>query len=275
MEELQRLNKHIVKLWNIDPIWLMCIIICKGVLLQKKQKLDEAIKSYQRAIHFRPLLALAYVNLGTALIALRRYGEAVVVLERVSTLDGTGLRDKREHKYAKISALLQMGALYSNQGYLHMALAVYRKAVAGLPEYYPPQKLYTILGETLAELNQDEEAEKWYRAALFAEPNHVPAHITYGKLLSKNISRSVEAEQWFRGAQRLAPNNPNVYYHFGAFLTSGKRLTEAATMYERAAELSPTDCELAVAAAIAAQKAGKQKQAERWNRKCVGMKSKG
>lgn len=37
-------------------------------------------------------------------------------------------------------------------------------------------------------MQQDEEAEKWYRAALEAEPQHVPAHITYGKLLSKNVS---------------------------------------------------------------------------------------
>lgn len=37
-------------------------------------------------------------------------------------------------------------------------------------------------------MQQDEEAEKWYRAALEAEPDHVPAHITYGKLLAKNVS---------------------------------------------------------------------------------------
>lgn len=45
-----------------------------------------------------------------------------------------------------------------------------------------------MLGETLARLQQDEEAERWYQAALSAEPDHVPAHITYGKLLAKNVS---------------------------------------------------------------------------------------
>lgn len=45
-----------------------------------------------------------------------------------------------------------------------------------------------MLGETLARLQQDEEAERWYQAALNAQPDHVPAHITYGKLLAKNVS---------------------------------------------------------------------------------------
>lgn len=48
--------------------------------------------------------------------------------------------------------------------------------------------MFNVLGETLARLHQDEEAERWYRAALRAQPDHVPAHITYGKLLAKNVS---------------------------------------------------------------------------------------
>lgn len=50
------------------------------------------------------------------------------------------------------------------------------------------QSVFNVLGETLARLQQDEEAERWYMAALQAQPDHVPAHITYGKLLAKNVS---------------------------------------------------------------------------------------
>lgn len=49
------------------------------------------------------------------------------------------------------------------------------------------QSVFNVLGETLARLQQDEEAERWYQAALTAQPDHVPAHITYGKLLAKNV----------------------------------------------------------------------------------------
>lgn len=51
------------------------------------------------------------------------------------------------------------------------------------------QSVFNVLGETLARLQQNEEAERWYQAALNAQPDHVPAHITYGKLLAKNVSK--------------------------------------------------------------------------------------
>ncbi|KAF5292541.1 hypothetical protein FQR65_LT01687 [Abscondita terminalis] len=243
-----------------------------GILLQGKHRLEEAIHSYQRAIHFRPSLALAYVNLGAALIAAGRCQEAVSILRQGSRLDGTGLRDRREHESARVSALLQLGGLYSDQGRLQRALAAYREAAHSLPKHYPPQSVFNLLGETLARLKQDEEAERWYQAALNAQPDHVPAHITYGKLLAKNVSRVAEAEQWFRRAQRLAPEDPSVYHHYGEFLASRSRHKEAADMYEKAAELRPRDYELAVAAATAMRQAGRQNDAERWYRQAVSLK---
>lgn len=82
---------------------------------------------------------MAYVNLGAALISAGRCQEAVSVLRQGSRLDGTGLRDRREHETARVSALLQLGALYSEQGRLQRALAAYREAAYSLPEHYPPQ----------------------------------------------------------------------------------------------------------------------------------------
>lgn len=55
------------------------------------------------------------------------------------------------------------------------------------PNFLLFQSVFNVLGETLARLQQDEEAERWYQAALTAQPDHVPAHITYGKLLAKNV----------------------------------------------------------------------------------------
>ncbi|XP_057663006.1 protein O-mannosyl-transferase TMTC2-like [Diorhabda carinulata] len=242
-----------------------------GILLQGKNKLDEAILSYQRAIHFRPSLALAYVNLGTALISTGRCQEAASILRQGSRLNGTGLKDRKEHETAKVSALLQLGALYSDQGRLQRALAAYREAAHSLPDHYPPQSVFNVLGETLARLEQDEEAERWYIAALHAQPDHVPAHITYGKLLAKNMSRVAEAEQWFRKAQKIAPKDPSVFHHYGEFLASRRRYKEAANMYEKAAELRPEDYELAVAAATAMRQAVRYQDAERWYRKAVSI----
>ena len=45
-----------------------------------------------------------------------------------------------------------------------------------------------MLGEAFFKLGNLAEAEGWYKAALRAKPDHVPAHLTYGKLLAKMVS---------------------------------------------------------------------------------------
>lgn len=89
--------------------------------------------------------SVAYVNLGAALITAGRCQEAVSVLRQGSRLDGTGLRDRREHESARVSALLQLGGLYSDQGRLQRALAAYREAAHSLPKHYPPQVSLLLL----------------------------------------------------------------------------------------------------------------------------------
>jgi hypothetical protein len=82
---------------------------------------------------------VAYLNLGTSLIALGKCHEAALVLRDGTKLDGSGLRDRTEHENARISSLIQLGGLYTEQGKLQRALAVYREALHTLPSSYPPQ----------------------------------------------------------------------------------------------------------------------------------------
>lgn len=82
---------------------------------------------------------MAYLNLGTSLIALGRCQEAANVLREGSRLDGAGLRDRSAHDNARMASLLQLGGLYAEQGKLQRALAIYREALHNLPEKYPPQ----------------------------------------------------------------------------------------------------------------------------------------
>jgi len=50
------------------------------------------------------------------------------------------------------------------------------------------QSLFNMLGEAYSRLGRDADAEPWFRASLSTRPDHVPAHLTYGKLLSRNVS---------------------------------------------------------------------------------------
>lgn len=42
-------------------------------------------------------------------------------------------------------------------------------------------------GEAYIRLNKLTEAEHWYRESLRAKPDHIPAHLTYGKLLAMTV----------------------------------------------------------------------------------------
>ncbi|XP_043267624.1 protein O-mannosyl-transferase TMTC2 [Venturia canescens] len=243
-----------------------------GILQQGRRNYEEAILSYQRAIHFRPSLAQAYVNLGSALVSVGRGTEAAGILRAGASLDGSALKDRRAHEAARVQALLQLGGLYADQGKLQGALSAYKEALHVLPEHYPPQSVYNLLGETLSRLQQYAEAERWFQASLASQPDHVPAHITYGKLLARNSSRVLEAERWFLRARRLAPNDPSVHHHYGMFLTAQGRLSEAAEEQLRAAELSKSDYELSVGAASALRQADRRDEAEIWYRHAVGLR---
>ncbi|XP_076174227.1 transmembrane O-mannosyltransferase targeting cadherins 2 isoform X1 [Ptiloglossa arizonensis] len=243
-----------------------------GILQQGRKNYEEAILSYQRAIHFRPSLAQAYVNLGAALATVGRGTEAAAVLRTGASLDGSGLKDKRAHEAARVQALLQLGALYADQGRLQRALSAYREALHAMPDHYPPQSVYNLLGETLSRLQQYAEAERWFQASLASQPDHVPAHITYGKLLARNSSRVLEAERWFLRARRLAPDDSSVHHHYGLFLTSQGRLSEAAEEQLRAAELSRSDYELSMAAASALRQADRLEDAEVWYRHAASLR---
>lgn len=82
---------------------------------------------------------VAYLNMGTSLIALGRCNEAAHILRQGSKLDGHGLRDRTAHDNARISMLIQLGSLYAEQGKLQRALSIYREALHTLPKHYPPQ----------------------------------------------------------------------------------------------------------------------------------------
>ncbi|XP_049939011.1 protein O-mannosyl-transferase TMTC2-like [Schistocerca serialis cubense] len=136
------------------------------------------------------------------------------------------------------------------------------------------ESLFNLLGEAQARLGRHAEAERWFQESLRAKPDHVPAHLTYGRLLARNSSRAAEAEQWYRRALRLAPDDASVLLHYGQFLLSQQRPAEAAAALTRAASLSPEALayEDAMNAAASLRLAGDLRAAETFYRMAVSMR---
>ncbi|XP_018895738.2 protein O-mannosyl-transferase TMTC2 [Bemisia tabaci] len=240
-----------------------------GLLLQGKGSHEEAIICYKLAIHYRPSLAVAYLNLGQLLSTQGKEQEAEQILTKGSQLPGEGLKDPKAHMTAQVSAMVHLGQLYMKRGEFESAANSYRQALRHVNIYPQPQVLYSLLGESLSHLGFQAEAEKWYQTALQVKPDHVPAYLTYGKLLAKNRTRLYEAEHWFRRAKKLSPNDPQVYQHFGQFLCQNERFAEAVPIWIRATELAPHQNELLIGAATALRQAGQIAKSEKYYRKAL------
>ncbi|XP_065573977.1 protein O-mannosyl-transferase Tmtc2-like isoform X3 [Artemia franciscana] len=243
-----------------------------GILLQNQDRLEEAIICYRSAIQCRPSLILAYLNLGIVLSKQGKITEAMDIFKTSLTITADSVRDWRSHESARTSALLQIGRIYSDKGEHELAIQTYTTALKQMPDHYQPQSLYNLLGESCHKLGQDIEAEHWFQMALGAKPDHVPAYLTYGKMLARNESRLLEAEAHLRRAQVLAPSDSSVNQHLGQFLMEHERYKEAAAVFRMALEQSPHDSDLLSALGHALKEMNDLNQAEIYFRRAAAVK---
>ncbi|KOB69664.1 Uncharacterized protein OBRU01_16672, partial [Operophtera brumata] len=97
-------------------------------------------------------MALAFVNLGTSLMADGRLAEAASALRAGSRADGVRVRDRREHDAARVSAL----------------------------------NVLSMAGEIYVQLQQWPLAEHSILAALAEAPRHIGTHITLAQIVARN-----------------------------------------------------------------------------------------
>jgi tetratricopeptide (TPR) repeat protein len=183
-------------------------------LLQHQGHWNEALRSYQQAIRYRPKLAAAHLNLGVTLVLLNRKAEAEHVFAQCAELSGLDLKDWHSHRRHQTSALMQLGRLLAERGEHRLAIEAYRKALQRRPVGFETHTLLNVLGEAHFQLGEMDEAELWYGRSLQSKPTHVPAHLTLAKLFQRT-SRPSDALQSYRNALQLAPDDPNVLLHYG------------------------------------------------------------
>ncbi|KAJ8262456.1 hypothetical protein GJAV_G00166680 [Gymnothorax javanicus] len=234
-----------------------------GLLLQESSQFSEALHYYKLAIASRPTLASAYLNTGIILMNQGRLDEAKRTFVTCANIPDENLKDPHAHRSSVTSCLYNLGKLLHEQGHQEEALSVYKEAMQKMPKQFAPQSLYNMMGEAYMRLNRLQEAGHWYRESLRAKPNHIPAHLTYGKLLAM-MGQKTEAEQYFLKAISLDPNKGSCYMHYGQFLLEESRLQEAAVMAEKAASLESGEFDVVFNAAHMLRQAGLNDAAEKF-----------
>ncbi|XP_075456609.1 protein O-mannosyl-transferase TMTC2 isoform X3 [Ascaphus truei] len=132
-------------------------------------------------------------------------------------------------------------------------------------------KVNPAKGEAYMRLNKVSEAEHWYVESLRSKPDHIPAHLTYGKLLTLT-GRKSEAERYFLKAIQLDPTKGNCYMHYGQFLLEESRLLEAAEMAKKAAELDSSEFDVVFNAAHMLRQASLNEAAEMYYKMAAGLR---
>ncbi|XP_050929487.1 protein O-mannosyl-transferase TMTC2 isoform X1 [Lates calcarifer] len=273
-----------------------------GLLLQESNKFSEALHYYKLAIGSRPTLASAYLNTGIILMNQGRLDEAKRTFLTCADIPDENLKDPHAHKSSVTSCLYNLGKLLHEQGHQEEALSVFKEAIQKMPRQFAPQSLYnmmvllaaplsrclsdaeeqklsseadlggnlhpaglapTLSGEAYMRLSKLTEAEHWYRESLRAKPDHIPAHLTYGKLLAMT-GQKTEAERYFLKAIQLDPTKGNCYMHYGQFLLEESRLLEAAEMAEKAARLDSGEFDVVFSAAHMLRQASLNEAAEKY-----------
>uniref|UniRef100_A0A8C4IBL6 dolichyl-phosphate-mannose--protein mannosyltransferase n=1 Tax=Dicentrarchus labrax TaxID=13489 RepID=A0A8C4IBL6_DICLA len=242
-----------------------------GLLLQENERFSEALHYYKLAIGSRPTLASAYLNTGIILMNQGNLEEAKRTFLTCADIPDENLKDPHAHKSSVTSCLYNLGKLLHEQGQQEEALSIYKEAVQKMPRQFAPHSLFNMMGEAYMRLNRLEEAGHWYRESLRTKPDHVPAHLTYGKLLSI-IGQKTEAEKFYLRAIQLDPTKGNCYMHYGQFLLEQSRLGEAAEMAERAAELDSSEFDVVFSAAHMLRQASLNEAAERQYERAASLR---
>uniref|UniRef100_A0A8C5E4G3 dolichyl-phosphate-mannose--protein mannosyltransferase n=1 Tax=Gouania willdenowi TaxID=441366 RepID=A0A8C5E4G3_GOUWI len=232
-----------------------------GLLLQENERYSEALHYYKLAIGSRPTLASAYLNTGIILMNRGNLEEAKSTFLTCADIPDENLKDPHAHKSSVTSCLYNLGKLLHEQGQQEEALSVYRAAVQKMPKQFAPHSLFNMMGEAYMRMNKLEEAAHWYRESLRAKPDHIPAHLTYGKLLSIT-GQKTEAERYYVRAIQLDPMKGNCYMHYGQFLLEQSRHSEAAEMAVKAAELDSSEFDVVFSAAHMLRQANQNEAAQ-------------
>ncbi|MGH0162095.1 UNVERIFIED_CONTAM: hypothetical protein FKN15_042522 [Acipenser sinensis] len=222
-----------------------------GLLLQENNKFSEALLYYKLAIGSRPTLASAYLNTGIILMNEGRLDEAKRTFLTCAEIPDENLKDPHAHQSSVTSCLYNLGKLFYERGQIEVSRISMREAYM--------------------RLNKLTEAEHCYRESLRAKPDHIPAHLTYGKLLAIT-GHKLEAERYFLKAIQLDPTKGNCYMHYGQFLLEESRLLEAAEMAGKAAELDSTEFDVVFNAAHMLRQASLNEAAEKYYRLAAGLR---
>jgi Flp pilus assembly protein TadD len=218
--------------------------------------MTDPVAVWRAAVAARPLDAVVYCGLATALWQVGEREEAVVTLREALRLNPT-----------QVEAHNQLATALAELGDLDGALALYRSGLRLAPAH--PQMLANF-GNALMRAENAVEAEAAYRAALHQKPDHVGALNNLGNALMV-LGRPGEALAQYEQAHALLPQSWGTQNNIATALLALHRPTEAEAVLRRVLEILPDYAQAAnnLGGALLAQ--DRLEEAAAWFEHAIGI----
>jgi len=223
-----------------------------GACYANLEKLDDAVKRYERSLAIKPDYPEAYNNLGNALKELNQldnaincYNQALAIKPDFSeafnslgnTLKELGQPDTAVKSYEQLltikpdfaEAHFNLAVTLQGIGRLNAAFKSYEKAVALRPDY---TEAHNNLGSIHQEFHQPDKAVKCYEQALSIEPDFAEAHNNLGIAL-KDIGQLDAAINCFKKALAIKPDFADAQYSLGLINQDLGQVDDAIKQYEK------------------------------------------
>ncbi len=262
-----------------------------GVDLADRNRTDEAMAQYRKALEIKPDFAEAHNNLGSALIDQGRFDEAIDHCRKAletqpdnaiihaclgrALVSGHRFEEAIGHyrKALEINpdyadAYYFLGVALAHLGRLDEAIGRYRKSL----EIQPNSAIvHTMLGIALASRGQLDEAVEHYRKSLEIQPHDAETHYNLAFALAR-LGRLDEAIGHYRKSLEIQPNSAIIHTRLGIALASRGQLDEAVEHYRKSLEIQPRDAETHYNLAFALARLGRLDEAIAHYRKGLDVK---
>ncbi len=195
-----------------------------GLALGALERHGEAVASFDRALAIRPAFAEVLCSRAVALGKLGRHEQALAGFERALAL---------RPGYAE--ALYNRGVTLGNLGRHVEAVESYDRALARDPAH---ARAWNNRGVALGELERHEEAIASFDRALAVRPDFTEALLNRGLTLA-DLGRHEEAIADYDRALAVDPGHAEALFNRGTSLASRNRPDEALASFDKALALRP------------------------------------
>ena len=194
-----------------------------GVCYAGLSLMDDAVKSYEKAVAIKPDYADAHFNLGNILRDLGELDGAIKSF--VKTIEIMPEYDEAQYN---------LGVTLQELGQLDEAIEQYEKALSINPEN---ADLILNLGFIYQSLGQIDEAIEQYDNALTIDPDNAKV-LNNLAVIFRDLDQVDEAIKYFKKALAIKPDYADVYYNLGFIYQDLGQVDLAIKQYEHAVAIN-------------------------------------